>query len=55
MMALAVVVSDGMGEAIAKLYFSHFPTEFPARVFHEERAARDWLADARSATGAKAV
>jgi hypothetical protein len=55
MRALAVVVSDGMGEAIAKLYFSYFPTEFPARVFHEERAAREWLADAQSATQAEAV
>jgi len=55
LVALAVVVSDGMGEAIAKLYFSYFPTDFPARVFHEERAAREWLADARSASEAKAI
>lgn len=43
MRALAVVVGDAMGEAIAKLYFSYFPTEFPARVFHDEREAREWL------------
>lgn len=55
LMALAVVVCDGMGEAIAKLYFSYFPTDFPARVFHEERIAREWLADARTASEAKAI
>jgi len=54
MRALAVVVGDGMGEAIAKLYFSYFPTEFPARVFHDERTAREWLAEAGTAA-AKAV
>jgi len=54
MRALAVVVGDGMGEAIAKLYFSYFPTEFPARVFHDERTARKWLSEA-SAAAAKAV
>lgn len=52
--ALAVVAGDGMGEAIAKLYFSYFPTEFPARVFHDEAEARAWLADQQTAA-AKAV
>ncbi len=53
--ALAVVISDGMGEAIAKLFFSYFPTEFPARVFKSEADARAWLADQFRATSAKAV
>jgi len=54
MRALAVVAGDGMGEAIAKLYFGYFPTEFPARVFHDEAEARAWLAGQQTAA-AKAV
>lgn len=53
--ALAVVVGDGMGEAIAKLYFSYFPPEFPARVFHGEQQAREWLTEAQAGLSAKAV
>ena len=41
--ALAVVVNDSMGEAIAKLYFSYFPQLFHTRVFHGEQEARAWL------------
>lgn len=53
--ALAVVVSDSMGEAIAKLYFSYFPTEFPARVFNDEATAQAWLAEQLPGITAKAV
>lgn len=52
MRALAVVVGDAMGEAIAKLYFSYFPTEFPARVFHQEGEARAWLGAQQAAVKA---
>lgn len=41
--ALAVVAHDSMGEAIANLYFSYFPTDFPARVFNDEASARAWI------------
>lgn len=55
MRALAVVVGDAMGEAIAKLYFSYFPPEFPARVFHGAQQAREWLNEAQAGLSAKAV
>lgn len=41
--ALAVVAMDSMGEAVAKLYFSYFPQEFPTRIFPSEEQARTWL------------
>lgn len=45
LVALAIVTTDDLGEAMSGIYYSYHPQTFPTRIFRTEKEAREWIAE----------